>query len=482
VDANNQRWSDEEFKRERERVLASWRTGSDVDLAEAVAYHRRMPAAKNAARKVAEAKRAGVTQVCSSSGTDTLAAHTELLRFLEKEGQADYVTSYIDSLTRNLKFAEAEKGLRKAEETGRAVLNGFPVVAHGVAGNRKLIEAVGVPVMLWGPTPDVRLVHEIGLAGGHTGYSGGPLISFWNYTDDVPVEDVIRNYQYVSRLFGTYEEQGVPLLYCVSGAMPALSPPSLMIAPEIIEALIAAAQGVRHLQLNAWLQGHLAQDLAYIDVFGRLAREYLDRAGHRAVETNLYSVSPTGRFPTDAAQTYGLISMFAAIGVLGRVTMMGTRTIDEALHIPTKEGTAASLRCCQTLIHMMADQKLDLHGNAAVVEEAAVMEKEVRAMLDAVLELGKGDVVVGTSKAIERGVLDQPYATSRRVKCKVMGVKDATGAARFLDTGDLPFSEEVKRFHKEKIAHREATTGTKVGYNAVVGDMTAMGMGRLLAR
>jgi len=479
MEVRNERLSDQEFTRERKTVLGMWRTGREVDLEEAVEYHRRMAPGKNAARKVTEAKRAGATCVCSSSGTDTLDGHRELLRFLQTEGQADFVTTYIDSLTRNCRFDEAEAGVRKAKETGKAVLNGFPVVAHGVQGNRAVSEALNVPVMLWGPTPDVRLVHEVGLAGGHTGYSAGPLISFWNYTKNVPVEAVIRNYQYVNRLMGYYEEKGVPILYCVSGAMPALSPPSLMIAPEIIEVLIAVKQGVKHIQLNSWLQGNIAQDVAYIEVFSRLAREYLDLFGHPDTEINAYSACPTGRFPTDAAQAYGLIALFAAIGVLGNVAMMGTRTIDEAHHIPTKEGTAASLRCCKTLVNMLKDQRLNLVDNAAVIEEAQMIEKEVRAILDAVIDMGGGDVVVGTSRAIEAGILDQPYATSQLVKGKVMGVRDVEGAARYLDAGNLPFSREIVQYHKAKIACREKAAGRKVGYDAVVGDLTAMGVGRL---
>ena len=104
---------------------------------------------------------------------------------------------------------------------------------------------------------------------------------------------------------------------------------------------------------------------------------------------------------------------------------------------------------------------------------------EPKSIADAVIDLGGGDVVVGTPRAVAAGILDQPYATSQLVKGKVMGVRDAEGAARYLDPGDLPFSKEIVAYHKAKIACREEATGRKVGYDAVVGDMTAMGVGRL---
>jgi methylaspartate mutase epsilon subunit len=477
MDVLNKKWSEDYFLRERKAVLAMWPTGNDVDLDDAVAYHKHMPPSKNAALKVLEARERGVTYFCPSSGTDTIDGHKELLLYLQNVGKVDLLTTYIDSFTRNCRFVEAEQGLKKALETHNAVLNGFPVAVHGVKVNREVMGALALPVLLFGPTPDVRLTHEIGLAGGHTGYSGGPLISFWNYTKNVPVETVIHNFQYVHRLMGYYEEKGVPILYCVSGAMPSISPPSLMIAPEIIEILIAAEQGVKHIQLNNWLQGNIMQDIAYILTFKKLAQEYLERFGYRDVETTTYSVSPTGRFPAEHEQVLALIGYYTMIGLLGHVQVIGSRTIDEAHHIPTKEGTAMSFKCAQMMAGMLQAQRLDILANEAVKVESRMMEKEVRAILERVIEIGAGDIVVGTKRAIETGELDQPYATTQLVKGKVMGVKDSEGAARFFDFGQLPFDREIREYHQEKIEEREKQRGKHVGYETIINDMMAISNG-----
>ena len=37
---SNKKWSEQEFFEERKEVLASWPTGADVDLDEAIAYHK----------------------------------------------------------------------------------------------------------------------------------------------------------------------------------------------------------------------------------------------------------------------------------------------------------------------------------------------------------------------------------------------------------------------------------------------------------
>ncbi|MCK4763822.1 MAG: methylaspartate mutase subunit E [Candidatus Aminicenantes bacterium] len=480
MDIVNQKWSDDYFSREREKVLAMWPTGKEVNLDEAVEYHKSLPGSLNAALKVQEAKAEGVSYFLASSGTDTIEGHKELLLYLKNEAGVHIVTTYIDSLTRNCRFKDAEQGLKKARETGKAALNGFPIVLHGIKGSREIIEAAALPVLILGPTPDVRLTCEIGLAGGHSGYSGGPLIAFWNYTKDIPVEKIIYNFQYLNRLMGYYEENGIPLLYCVSGAMPSISPPSIMIAPEIIEVLIAAEQGTKHIQLNNWVQGNISQDVAYILTLKKLALEYLDKFGYRDVETTTLSVCPTGRFPVDQAQTFGLIAHFTITGILGGVQVISTRTIDEALQIPTKEGITESFKCVKAAAGMLQPQALDILDSKAVKSETYMMEKEVKAILDKVIEMGDGDLVIGTKKAVKAGVLDQPYATTQYVKGKVMGVKDARGAARFFDCGYLPFDKEIFDYHKDKIAQREKKTGKKVDYGTVIKDMTAISTGSIL--
>lgn len=478
----NKKLSEEEFSKQRKDVLAMWPTGSDINLNEAVEYHKSMPPGKNGALKVLAAKSAHRTELFCSSGTDTITAHIELLKYCRNVGGVDYASSYIDSFTRTGRFEMAEKGLKEAQKTGRQVLNGFPFVCHGVGGTRQIIEAVEMPVFVWGPAVDLRLVMEVGLAGGHTGYSGGPLISFWNYAKNVPLEKVIGSYQYVNRLMGYYEDMGVPILYGVSGAMPTVTPPSLMTASKIIETLIAAEQGCKHIMLNNWAQGNLAQDIGSILTHSKLTNEYLRRFGYHDVETVTFSVDPTGRYPVDEPKVYSLISYFAMIGVLAGVQMMGVRTVDEAKHVPTKESISASHQCARMMINMLKDQKNELITSEAVKAEAWMEELETRAILDRVIEMGQGDVVVGAVRAVEAGVLDQSYATTQFVKGHVMGVKDAHGAARYLDHGGLPFTREIVEFHRDRIAERERRINRKVDYDALVNDITAISKGSLLPK
>jgi methylaspartate mutase epsilon subunit len=154
--------------------------------------------------------------------------------------------------------------------------------------------------------------------------------------------------------------------------------------------------------------------------------------------------------------------------------------VDEAKHVPTKESISASHQCARMMVNMLKDQQNEIVDSNAVKTEARMEEIETKAILDKVLEMGDGDVIIGAVRAVDAGVLDQSYATSQFVKGAVMGVKDAHGAARYMDCGNLPFSQEILDFHREKIAQREEKIRRKVDYEVLVKDITSIGDGSLL--
>jgi len=478
----NQRLSDEEFSREREQVLAEWPTGKEVDLDEAVAYHKSQSPDNNYALKIAKAKQDGVKILHGSGGADTLERHIELIQYLQDEGHADAVSTWIDALTRNHRYGEADEAVGEAESTGKVVLNGFPIVHYGVAGTRKMTESINIPACVYANGPDMRLIVEIALAGGHTAANiGGSLCAFWGYTSNTPPEAVMRYYQYCYRLQGHYQEKGVPILNCITGTVSGLIAPSLYIVPSIIEALLAAEQGAKHIRLQGRGEGNLAQDIASLITLRKLGREYLDKLGHKDVLTYLASRHPSGRFPEDDAQAFVILGWGAIIGMLAGCEGVNFFTIDEGRQIPRKEPNAATHRHIRMIVNMLKDQEIDLLSNKAVAIETELVERETRAIMDKMLELGDGDVVAGTSRAIEAGVIDQPFTTNQRMLSKVLSVRDAQGAVRYLDHGNLPFTSDIVEFHKEKIAQRAQKEGREISYDAVIGDIFALSRGCLIS-
>jgi len=481
VDLANRTMDPEEFSRQRQEVLNQWTTGKDVDFEEAVAYHKSLPQSKVFGLKLAEGKAKGITFAQPRAGVALLSEHLELLRFLEEEGEADFLPTTIDSYTRQNRYAEAQTGIDESRMVGRSMLNGFPAVNHGVAACRRLIEHLKVPVQVRHGTPDARLLAEITLAGGFTAYEGGGISYNIPYAKEVSIENTIKYWQYVDRLVGMYEEKGVSINREPFGPLTGtLVPPSVSHGVAVIEGILAVAQGVRSLTLGYGQCGNLLQDVAAIRTLPLLAAEYLNKLGYSDFDITTVFHQWMGGFPQDEAKAYGVISWGAAAAALGKATKVIVKSPHEAFGIPTKEANAAGIRTTKQILNMLKDQSLPMTENLAL-EEKMIME-ETRAILDRTLDLGEGDIAVGTVRAFQAGVIDVPFAPSRYNAGRILPARDSQGAVRILDFGNLPFHEDIKEFHRERIAQRGRDEGRDPSFQMVIDDIYAIGKGMLVGR
>jgi methylaspartate mutase epsilon subunit len=100
-----------------------------------------------------------------------------------------------------------------------------------------------------------------------------------------------------------------------------------------------------------------------------------------------------------------------------------------------------------------------LDGLAEFRFEKDLIAREVRPIVDKVLEMGDGDVALGTVRAFEAGVVDIPWSPNRQVKSRVMPARDADGCLRILDPGDMPFPADVMEVHEARLRARAARDG-----------------------
>jgi len=471
----------EEFQRQRQEVLGQWQTGKDVFFEEAVAYHKSLPKSKIFAEKLAEGKAKGVTFAQPRAGVALLSEHIELLRFLQDEGGADFLPTTIDSYTRQNRYTEAQAGIEESAAIGRSMLNGFPAVNHGVAACRQVVESVQVPVQVRHGTPDARLLAEITIAGGFTDYEGGGISYNIPYSKDVSIESTVKYWQYVDRLIGLYEEQGVKINREPFGPLTGtLVPPAISHSVAVIEGILAVAQGVRSLTLGYGQCGNLIQDVAALHTLPVLAEEYLVKLGMPKVMITTVFHQWMGGFPQDEAKAFGVISWGAVTAALGKASKVIVKTPHEALGIPTKEANAAGIRTTKQILTMLKDQTLPMTAELALEEEMILAE--TRAILDKVLELGEGDAAVGTVRAFQAGIIDVPFAPSRSNAGKILPARDNTGAVRLLDFGNIPFDERIKEFHRERIAQRGRDEDRDPSFQMVIDDIYAIGKGMLVGR
>ncbi len=480
MEIRNRRLTRDAFDWQRKIVLGQWPTGGDVNPDEAIKYQQAIPDEKRFSRKMIEAKRSGRTLIQPRAGVPLIDKHIKLMQYLQDEGEADLLPTTIDSYTRLNRYEEAENGIIESARQNMAMLNGFPAVNHGVAGCRRVTESVKVPIQVRHGTPDARLLAEISIAGGFTSYEGGGISYNIPYAKNVPLERSIADWMYVDRLIGAYEEAGIRINREPFGPLTGtLVPPFMSHAIAIIEALLAAEQGVKSITVGYGQLGNLVQDVAAVRTLEALTNEYLNKYGYTDCEVTTVFHQWMGGFPQDEAKAFGVISWGSAAAALSHATKVIVKTPHEALGVPTMEANAQGLRCTKQLISMLRDQSLPEN---MLKDEMDVISREVRCVLDKCFELGEGDIAEGAVRAFKAGVLDVPFAPSRFNAGKILPARDNEGAVRLLEVANVPFSDDLKAFHKGKIAERAGAEKRDVSFQLVIDDIYAISKGRLVGR
>lgn len=481
MNLKNKRLSDEEFFGLRKDVLSHWPTGKDVDLQEAVDYLKKVPDEKNFAKKLRKAKESGITLAQPRAGVALIDKHIELLNFLSIEGGADLLPSTIDSYTRQNRYNECQVGIDESIKESRSLLNGFPAVNHGVKGCRKVYENVDKPVQARHGTPDSRLLAEIIHAGGWTSNEGGGISYNIPYAKSVPIDKSLYDWQYCDRLVGFYEEQGIEINREPFGPLTGtLVPPSTSNAVAIIEALLAAEQGVRSITVGYGQCGNIVQDVAAIRALEEQTEEYLKKFGYYNCFITTVLHEWMGGFPENEARAFGVISFGATAAALAGATKVITKTPHEAFGIPTKEANAAGIRASKMAINMLEGQRMP--RSKEVDNEIEIIKAETKCMLDRIYELGKGDLAIGTVAGIASGIIDIPFGPSKYNLGKMMPARDNNGAVRYLKAGNIPLSKDLIDFNNARMEERARFENREVSFQMTVDDIFAVGKGKLIGR
>jgi methylaspartate mutase epsilon subunit len=480
----NKRLDENEFLKMRGPFLAQWQTGREVDLDEAVEYQKKLPDSKNWHKVAQKLHIEGRTAIFPRAGTGLLEDQISLSKKLV-ESRVPFIPVTTDSYTRQLDFEKVEGILAEMKKTGRNLLNGYPIINYGVKQTRRIIESVDQGA--FNPRLSLKsypLATEISFAAGMTGIAASSFISWAAYEKDATLEQSMRTNQYVHRLIGYYADRGVIISTDNHGwILTGMQPMTVNLATTIVDALMVAEQGGKSITSVVHLMGNMAQDLAWIRVTPRLMREYLDKFGYKDVSIAGVFAQHTPLFPMPQGMggAFAFPNYTAMVAALGKAEAVSVRTIDEALGIPTEESHALSYESTNWLLNVIRGQNIDFKMKE-IDEEAAIAEIEIKALMDKILEIGDGDIIVGCLKAVKEGFLDSNFSPNKQVRDLVMGIKDNHGAIRWKEFGNLPFPEEVKQFHRAKVAEREKTEGRKMDYEVLVQDFWAFSRGQLVGK
>jgi len=450
---SEKRIDESEFLEMRKVNLLRWPTGADVDFERALERQKSLPDHKRLDLVMRKAVAQGRCLVQPRGGFGTFKDQKELMQIIDKEGLADIVPTTTDSYTRNEQFALAQKGIDESEKLGRSLLNGYPIVNYGVAKASELIDAIDKPAIMLTGTTMPKLTGEIGFAAGYTGYLGSGIAYTTSYIKELSIEDGIKNYQYLDRLSAMYLDHGVELHRRQPGFLTGTNiPPSIAIIIAILDLLLAAAQGVKNYGLEMGETLHLIQDAAAVKACKELCQEYLSIKGYHDVFTPITLLHWMGAWPQDEAQAASLVSYGGTLAAISGASSVTTKTLHEAFGIPTPKINADGLRMTRMAIYLARNIKLD--SMPEFQNEVNLIKSEVRPIVNKVLEMGDGDVALGSVRAFEAGILDIPWSPNKWVKSKVMPARDVDGCLRILDPGNMPFPKEVLEFHEEKLRLR----------------------------
>jgi methylaspartate mutase, E subunit len=475
----NKKISEADFMAERKEVLATWPTGKDVDLKDAIEYLKKIPPERNFAEKLELADKAGITTAQPRAGVPLLDEHITLMKYLQDEGGADFLPSTIDAYTRQNRYEEGERGIEESKKAGRSLMNGFPAVNWGVANCRKVVESVKLPLQARHGTPDARLLSEIIHAGGYTSNEGGGISYNVPYAKAVSIENSLAFWQYADRLVGFYEENGVHLNREPFGPLTGtLVPPSMAIAVGIIEALLAAEQGVKSITVGYGMCGNMMQDVAAVISLRELTKEYMETYGYKDVYVTTVFHQWMGGFPPDESRAYGLISLGSTIAALSGATKVIVKTPHEAFGIPTKEANAGGIKATKMVLNLLRGQRYP--SCDGLKQEVELIKAETKCIMNETFKLGSGDLFQGTVKAFEAGVLDIPFAPSKYNAGKAMPARDDNGAIRYLMTGNIPFTDDIKTFNQDMLEKRAKADKRDVGFQMTIDDVYAVSAGVLV--
>ena len=375
----------------------------------------------------------------------------ELSLALSKAG-ADFIPLTIDSHTRHNDYDRAHAILKESEMSGKNLLNGYPLLAHGAKTTRDLFDDIEKPISLRHGTPDPRVLVEAALDAGITEIEGGGLCYSLPYSRSYPIDRALLNWQYVDRLCAFLSTDNRPIHRESFGALTAtMIPPFMVIVVEILELLLAAEQGVTSFAVSFAQTGSLVQDLATASVLKGLAAKKIRDFGFKT-SVKLVFHQWMGAFPHDRIRAEALISQGAAISVLSGSDKVVVKTRNEALGIPDAQSNADAVITTKYSMELFNGAHAIVGGD--VSEEVESIENAANHLLDAIFNISNTPLWDRVSQAVRIGLIDIPFAPHQDNANHLWSRRDQNRAIRVLDTGRIPLPKEFLKREAQKLENR----------------------------
>lgn len=338
-------------------------------------------------------------------------------------------TITLDSYTRVGDHRAARAALRQGTR-----LNGYPIVAHGPATTRAVLDGVrgaDFPVQVRHGSADPRSIVAALVAAGLDATEGGPVSYCLPYSRRPLQESVACWAESCTDLAQVRERGAEPHLETFGGCMLGqLCPPSLLVALSLLEAVFFRAHGVRSISLSYAQQTNANQDAEAIHALRALAAELLPD-----VDRHIVVYAYMGVYPRTQSGAHRLLAEAARLAVRAGAERLIVKTAAEAHRIPTIAENVAALET--------AARAAGAAGGRRPAPDTGI-HAEARALVEAVLELADepGPALLA---AFERGYLDVPYCLHPDNAGRTRSYIDRDGWLRWSAVGSLPIGRAALR-------------------------------------
>src|SRR4030042_4338233 len=193
---STKRVDDELLMRKRREELDKWPTGKEVDFEEAVAFQKSLPDSKIWWKVMVKLREEGRMSVFPRAGTSVLEKMIELCQGLRESGVV-LIPVTTDSYTRLGQYEKVQGILDECTRTGKALLNGYPIINQGVKKTRKLVESVDAAFSPRGAGG------EIAIASGLTTFEESMgFLGFGSYSKKITIREFAERYRNSRRIIG----------------------------------------------------------------------------------------------------------------------------------------------------------------------------------------------------------------------------------------------------------------------------------------
>lgn len=419
---------------------------------------------------VAYAERGTTPCIQPRGGFPRYESQYQLTRKLSEAG-ADFIPLTIDSYTRQNQYETATQLLQRSEDEEKNYLNGYPLVSHGFRLTRGLFEGIDKPISLRHGTPDARLLVEVALASGIVEIEGGGICYCLPYSEGFPLDRCLLYWQYVDRICAFNSTPDRPIHRESFGPLSAtLVPPAIAVVVQIVEALLAAEQGVLSFAVSFGQTGSMVQDIATAKVLRELSTHYLREFGFDDVRTYLVYHQWMGQFPMQREKAAALISGASLVSSLIGADKIVVKTVDEALGVPRAEINAEAVDTVRYLLRIFGSAQ---PVTSPLIEaEAALIESEVRSIMASIFSLPGNVFWESVYRAFQLGYLDVPFSPHADNANRLVSMRDANGSIRIADRGNVPISEHDTAAERRLLAARGSSSDKT--YRQLLADINLM--------